>query len=134
MRVIEDEIVGVGTPKDNVKHLLGAVRLVRRALTDKNPTLNFLNVFCILFLKADKEGSPMKNELEESYIDGYLEFKRRCSNSDTFYSQMSQFKKYLLNKKVISSKKLSYLSDFELMAEASIHSDWASGFANKFTL
>jgi ATP-dependent DNA helicase RecQ len=134
MRVIEDEIVGVGTPKDNVKHLLGAVRLIRRALTDKNPTLNFLNVFCILFLKADKEGSPMKNELEESYIDGYLEFKRRCSDSDTFYSQMNQFTKYLLNKKVISSKKLSYLSDFGLMAEASIHSEWASKFAEKFTI
>lgn len=32
MRVTDDEIVGIGTPKDNVKHLLGAVRLIRRHL------------------------------------------------------------------------------------------------------
>jgi ATP-dependent DNA helicase RecQ len=133
MRVIDDEIVGVGTPKDNVKHLLGAVRLVRRALTDKNPTLNFLNVFCIMFLKADKDNSPLKVELEESYIDGYLEFKKRCQDSDKFYSQIENFKKKLRDKKIINSKKLDYLSNLELMAEASIHSDWASSFAEQFT-
>ena len=40
MRVIDDDVVGgSGTPIDNLKHLQGAVRLIRRALTDNNPAL-----------------------------------------------------------------------------------------------
>jgi hypothetical protein len=40
MRVIDDDVVGGGgTPIDNLKHLQGAVRLIRRALTDNNPAL-----------------------------------------------------------------------------------------------
>jgi superfamily II DNA helicase RecQ len=49
MRVIDidDPMFGPGeTPKDNAKHLQGAVRLIRRSLTDINPALDLLNAFC----------------------------------------------------------------------------------------
>ena len=53
MKVIDDKLVNEGTPKDNVMHLQGAVRLIRRALTEPNPALDLLNVFCIKFLKSN---------------------------------------------------------------------------------
>jgi len=49
MKVVDPEIVGGGTPKDNILHLQGAIRLIRRSLAEYNPTLDFLNVFCLFF-------------------------------------------------------------------------------------
>ena len=37
MRVVDSDVIGVsGSPKDNIKHLQGAVRLIRRGTTDTN--------------------------------------------------------------------------------------------------
>lgn len=42
MDVVDDNVVGSsGSPKDNIKHLQGAIRLIRRSLTDSNPALDF---------------------------------------------------------------------------------------------
>lgn len=51
MRVISSEIVNNDSQIDNVKHLQGAIRLIRRASVEINPVLCLLNVFCICFLK-----------------------------------------------------------------------------------
>lgn len=50
MRVISPEIVNNDSQIDNIKHLQGAIRLIRRASVDINPVLCLLNVFCICFL------------------------------------------------------------------------------------
>ncbi|MDE6804665.1 MAG: hypothetical protein K2J29_08545, partial [Muribaculaceae bacterium] len=60
---------GISSPKDNIKHLQGAVRLIRRGIFSVNPALSLLNVFCILFLRADEQSSSMNEELESSYLD-----------------------------------------------------------------
>ena len=51
LRVIDVDVMGVsGSHIDNIKHLHGAVRLIRRSETDTNAALCFLNVFCLLVL------------------------------------------------------------------------------------
>lgn len=51
LAVVEDRLLENNSPKDNVKHLQGAVRLIRRAETGApNPVLSLLNVFCLCFL------------------------------------------------------------------------------------
>lgn len=134
MRVTDEDMIAPGgTPKDNVKHLLGAVRLTRRALTDSNPTLDFLNVFCLYYLQADKEGTPTRAELERSYIEGYIAYKERANSSTEFYNQISDFKVKMKDKKIVNDIQLNEIERFELIAEASIHAKWASKFSKQFT-
>jgi superfamily II DNA helicase RecQ len=77
MRVIDDELVGAGgTPKDNIKHLQGAVRLIRRSLTDTNPALDLLNAFCLFYLGTNNN-ETLEKELIESYSNGLFGFKER---------------------------------------------------------
>lgn len=68
MRVVDADIVNNDAQKDNVKHLQGAVRLIRRATADMNPVLNLLNIFCILFL-----GQQENEMLEEEICNDYEE-------------------------------------------------------------
>ncbi|MCM1141947.1 MAG: DEAD/DEAH box helicase [Muribaculum sp.] len=133
MRVIDDDLIAPGgTPKDNVKHLLGAVRLVRRSLTDKNPTLDFLNVFCLFYLKADVEGTPSGEELERSYKHAYSDLKGLV-NSEEFYSRLSQFKKSLADKNIIGDKEKKRLEKLELLVELNYHVNWTAAFSEKFS-
>lgn len=66
MRVVDKEIVNNDSQTDNVKHLHGAVRLIRRAIPEMNPVLNLLNIFCIFFL-----GQQDNEMLEEEIIQDY---------------------------------------------------------------
>ncbi len=68
MRVVDPEIVNNDSQKDNVKHLQGAIRLIRRALAEMNPVLNLLNIFCVLFL-----GQQNNELLEEEICNDYEE-------------------------------------------------------------
>lgn len=133
MRVIDDEIVGTGTPNDNVKHLLGAVRLIRRALTDTNPTLDFLNVFCILYLKPKQEDGVFSEELKESYLNGYLDYRKRCSDVQIFYSQIKDYKDSLKSQNIVIDEQISEMNNLEIIAEASFHSEWLSSFLQNFS-
>lgn len=133
MRVVDDDVVGLGTPKDNVKHLLGAIRLIRRAITDKIPTLNFLNVFCILYLKIDKPGSPIMAEMEDSYIDGCMELRKRCSDADYYHTCLKTYKDILSKKKIVNTNQLKHLSDLEIVATSKEHVEWVHTFARHFT-
>jgi superfamily II DNA helicase RecQ len=112
LRVIDDDIVGVGTPLDNVKHLYGAVRLISRSLTDSNPALALLEAFCLIYL-GTRGNKNLENQLIQSYSDGLEESLKRTSPKDF----LNLFEKY--NKKLspyISSKDLMQLQD-----EAMIH-------------
>lgn len=133
MRVIDDDLIAPGgTPKDNVKHLLGAVRLVRRSLTDKNPTLDLLNVFCLFYLKADAEDTPSGDELERSYMNGYKDL-RELVDAEAFYNLLQTFKDELVSRNIISNKHLKRLEKLELLVELQRHTDWTTNFSEKFT-
>lgn len=132
MRVIDDEIVGNGTPNDNVKHLLGAVRLVRRALTDTNPTIDFLNVFCHLYLKPPRAEQSLSEEIKTSYLNGYLDYKKRSQDSASFYSSLQRYKDSLKARNVASDEQIGELAGLDMIAEAAIHARWLSNFAKHF--
>lgn len=131
MRVIDDEIVDVGTPKDNVKHLLGAVRLIRRALTDTNPTLDFLNLFCMLYLKPERD-APLNDEMKESYLNGYIDYRKRSSEVESFYSDINGYKQRLRSQEIVGPEQLAELEELDIVAEGSLHTDWLTSFAQRF--
>lgn len=69
------------TQIDNAKHLYGAVRLIRRSLTDQNPAIDLLGCFCLMFLGTNNN-RVLQDELEEFYVSGMLEFYKRSKRSN----------------------------------------------------
>ena len=132
MNVVDDNIIGAsGSPKDNIKHLQGAVRLIRRSLTDSNPTLDFLNVFCLLYLNV--QGNPnLSTELRNSFINGYKEFKNRSNNYDDFYDKMALFVQTLKKKNAISEDKQRKLKEWQQISEAELQLDWLKTFKKQY--
>lgn len=130
MKVIMSD--GMASPKDNIKHLQGAVRLIRRGILSVNPALSLLNVFCILFLRADEQSVSMKEELESSYLDGYSSLRRSMDN-DKFQSFMSDYIEEIKRMNITDQKHIEQFELLGLMAEAAAHSDWTHNFHNKFT-
>ena len=81
------------TQIDNVKHLQGAVRLLRRSLTDSNPTLSLLNAFCICFLGTNSN-EKLEKELIDSYNEGMLDFAKRAEKDNKMSEFWNVFDKY----------------------------------------
>jgi len=102
-----DRRVEYGTSIDNVKHLQGAVRIIRRSLTDSNPTLSLLNSFCIFFLGTNKNEN-LEIEVIESYKEGMIEFAKREQKLINFWSIFEEYNKIL---KPFSNNKLKKLKD-----------------------
>ncbi|MGJ1417793.1 DEAD/DEAH box helicase [Sphingobacterium multivorum] len=90
LRVIEDDLVGVGTPLDNVRHLYGAVRLISRSLTDSNPALYLLEAFCLAYL-GTKNNENLKNQFKLRYTDGMIEFARRFESQKSFWQFAAKY-------------------------------------------
>ena len=130
LKVIDDELVNEGTPKDNVMHLQGAVRLIRRALTEPNPALDLLNVFCIKFLKSNTKNALA--ELERSYKEGYYEFCKRTSSKQEFLAKMKEYKDTLLAKKVVTKDDIKQMEGWDLLCEIRLQNDWLETFKTKF--
>lgn len=131
MNVIDDTCMD---PSDsqigNVKHLQGAVRLIRRALTDSNPTLDMLNVFCLLFVGVGNNENLME-ELHDSYVRGYKDYRERhLDNLDDFYNNIAKFKQILFSRNII--EQITQFDDLEVSIEATIHADWLIKFSNKY--
>lgn len=93
-RVIDDEIVGVGTPLDNVKHLYGAVRLISRSLTDSNPALYLLEVFCLAYM-GTKNNKGLQEQIVTRYSEGMTEFSARMATQESFWELFNKFNYYL---------------------------------------
>lgn len=108
LRVIEDELVGTGTPLDNVRHLYGAVRLISRSLTDTNPTLYLLEVFCLAYL-GTKKNENLNNQLSQRYADGMLDFSERFNSQKEFWKFFELYNKQLDT--LLKAKKLKELQD-----------------------
>ncbi len=132
LRVVDDDVYGSsGSPKDSIKHLQGAVRLIRRSLTDKNPALAMLNAFCIAYLGTNNN-EVLEQELENSYKEGYRDFYTSNNNKELFYENIEIFKQKLqLNH--ISKKMLREMHYWETECELDIHQNWLNNFTKSYT-
>lgn len=97
MRVVDPEIVNNDSQMDNIKHLQGAIRLIRRALPGMNPVLNILNVFCILYL-GQEENEMLEEELYNDYKAVFEEY-----SSEGKLHLLNEFTELLLQRSVISN-------------------------------
>lgn len=123
---------GTSSPKDNIKHLRGAVRLIRRGILSPNPTLSLLNVFCLLFLKADETSESLKEEIEASFMEAYEELRNNLSQqelSNYFNNYFDALTKY----SVTDQTHINNLGLLIMMCEAVGHAEWAHKFKEHFT-
>ena len=107
MRVVDPDIVNNDSQKDNVKHLQGAVRLIRRAVADMNPVLNFLNIFCILFLRQ-QENDMLEEELFNDY-ESILLYYTKQGNLDL----LNEYSDLLVNHAVINESDKDYFQKLQ---------------------
>ena len=128
MKVTTDKIIGVGTPIDNVKHLQGAVRLIKRSLTDSNPTLLLLNAFTLLYL-GTKNNNNLEVELRDSYLDGMSEMAERMEYDVSFWKLFSDFNSNIGNDIEYQNKKKK-----KTEAKLMIHSNKLKEIADKYTM
>ncbi len=134
LNVVDDDVVGSsGSPKDNILHLQGAVRLIRRALTDTNPALDLLNAYCLFYLGVENNDN-LQHELCRSFINGYKEFKERTKDKDEFYEKMEDYKNTLREKNAIDNDDIAHINRWELQAEIEIQSDWAVNFNERYSM
>ncbi len=132
MDVVDDSIVGSsGSPKDNIKHLQGAIRLIRRSLTDSNPALDFLNVYCLLYLNAS-DTENLRREMRDSFINGYKEFKARAIDYEDFYKKMALFIQLMQEKNILSDIRLSELNEWQQISEIQFQLDWLENFKKQY--
>jgi len=117
MRVVDRDIVNNDSQKDNIKHLQGAVRLIRRALAETNPVLNLLNVFCILFL-----GQQENEMLETELYNDYKEVMRRY-NDEGKLSLLDEFTDLLIQHTAIAFEGKDYIEKIQLAVQLEIHLD-----------
>jgi len=95
MRVIDSDVVGNGSQIDNIKHLLGATRLIRRGLTESNGVIDVLNAFCLMFLGVG-QSDALDDELRDSYIFGLINIYERYDGNMAFLEQfMKDFQRKL---------------------------------------
>lgn len=115
------------TPIDNVKHLQGAVRLLRRSVQGiSNPTLSLLNSFCIFFLGTNNNEN-LEKEMLESYKEGMLEFaKRMMSHLTDFWVLFEEYNEIL---KPFSGVKLD---KFKTEVALSVHSQEIINLKDKY--
>jgi ATP-dependent DNA helicase RecQ len=135
MRVVDDDLVGAGgTPKDNVKHLQGAVRLIRRSLTDTEsnikPTLDLLNAFCLFYLGTNNN-ETLEEELRSSYQDGLDRFSETASNYNDFWNFFEDFNKNITEK--AGEIPVEKFNDMKEKAMITIHAKIIKNLTNKYT-
>ena len=133
MRVIDDDVVGTSSPKDNIKHLQGAVRLIRRAITDLNPTLDLLNVFCLTYLKVG-QNKNLQEELKNSYRRGYMEFCKRTEDKELFYRKMEEFKEAFTQnaRNAATEEEIEQMRFWDLECEIEMHATWLDDFKKNY--
>ena len=134
MRVVDSDVIGLsGSPKDNVKHLQGAVRLIRRSETETNAALCLLNAFCLLTLKVGSNRN-MQEELDTSFMEGYIAFKETSKDYEEFFDGINRFYSELNknNRNIASEEDLQRLSELALQAELKGHLEWTENFIKQY--
>lgn len=124
MRVVDPEIVNNDSQMDNIKHLQGAVRLIRRALPGMNPVLNLLNIFCILYL-----GQEDNEMLEEELFRDYMAVYRAYTQSGK-QQLIKEYTDLLVKHSAISDKE--YMDKVLLAAQLQEHVSKINEIKNKY--
>ena len=102
-----DDIVGVGTPLDNVKHLYGAIRLISRSLTDTNPALALLETFCLAYL-GTKKNKSLESQLTLKYSEAFIDSYKRATDYGDFWKSFKDYNTFI--KIYLKSEELETLS------------------------
>lgn len=127
MRVVDDEIVNNDSQKDNIKHLQGAVRLIRRAVAEMNPVLNLLNIFCILFL-GQQENELLEEELFNDY-EAVLLYYTKQGNLKT----LNEFSNLLVSHAAIDESRKDYLQKLQTYIYLKNHLNELKQITTKYT-
>ena len=126
MRVVDKEIVNSDSQKDNIKHLQGAVRLIRRAAPEMNPVLNLLNIFCILFL--EEEGNEM---LEEELYNDYKAVMNLYLAADKQHL-LDEYTELLIQHSAISEMDRTYIEKIQYAIQLEEHVNSLKEITNKY--
>ena len=130
LRVIDDEIVGVGTPLDNVKHLHGAVRLISRSLTDTNPALALLESFCLIYL-GFKNNKSLRIQFETRYSEGMIEMAQRMEDQNSFWDLFEHYNE-LLEPYMIREKIIKIVEETILLVHGRLLSDITTKYIENY--
>lgn len=125
MRVVDAEIVNNDSQMDNIKHLQGAVRLIRRAIAELNPVLNLLNVFCILYL-GQEANEMLEDELYNDYKAVYEQYMDEGKSA-----LIDEFTQLLIKHAALKDKE--YINKIQLAIQLEEHVKAFSNIKNKYT-
>lgn len=107
MRVVDSDIVNNDSQKDNVKHLQGAVRLIRRSIIEMNPVLNLLNIFCVLFL-GQQDNNMLEEEICNDYEAVFEYYKKRNQ-----LGLLSEYERLLVAHTALDESRTDYLKKLQ---------------------
>lgn len=127
MRVVDADIVNNDAQKDNVKHLQGAVRLIRRAVAEMNPVLNLLNIFCTLFL-----GQQENEMLEEEICNDYEEVIAYYTKEGNL-ELLDEYADLLITHAAIDESKKDYLQKLRTYIQLRRHLNGLNNIISKYT-
>ena len=126
MRVVDPDIVNNDSQKDNIKHLQGAVRLIRRAIAEMNPVLNLLNVFCILFL-GQQENEMLETELYNDYKDVMQRY-----SIEGKLPLLDEFTNLLIQHNALLPEGKEYIEQIQIAAQLEMHLNEFNEIKNKY--
>ena len=126
MRVVDSDIVNNDSQKDNIKHLQGAVRLIRRAVAEMNPVLNLLNIFCILFL-----GQQENEMLEEELYDDYKAVMKLYSSQGKL-ELLNEYTQLLIDHTALLPESRGYIEKIQLVVQLEMHADELTRITQKY--
>ena len=125
MRVVDAEIVNNDSQMDNIKHLQGAVRLIRRAIAEMNPVLNLLNVFCILYL-GQEANEMLEDELYNDYKAVYEQYMDEGKSA-----LIDEFTQLLIKHAALKDKE--YINKIQLAIQLEEHVKAFNNIKNNYT-
>lgn len=126
MRVVDADIVNNDAQKDNVKHLQGAVRLIRRAAAEMNPVLNLLNIFCTLFL-----GQQENEMLEEEICNDYEEVIEYYTSKNNL-KILDEYADLLISHAAIDESRKDYLQKLSTYIQLKGHLNNLKSIISKY--
>ena len=126
MRVVDSDIVNNDSQKDNVKHLQGAVRLIRRSIVEMNPVLNLLNIFCILFL-----GQQDNDMLEEEICNDYEAVFEYYKNHGQL-GLLSEYERLLVEHTALDESRTDYLKKLQTYIQLRKHAIALDNISHKY--
>lgn len=124
MRIVDAEIVNNDSQMDNIKHLQGAVRLIRRAIVEMNPVLNLLNVFCILYL-GQEANEMLEDELYNDYKAVFEQYMKEGKST-----LIDEFTQLLIKHAALKDKE--YINKIQLAIQLEEHVKEISNIKNKY--